>query len=52
MRLTSTYRGYQHHVSVPRHNPLRVGTLSGILGDVADYLEIDQDQLEQELFHG
>ena len=52
MRLTSTYRGYEHHVSVPRHNPLRVGTLSGILGDVADYLEIDQNQLEQELFHG
>ena len=50
MRLTSTCRGYEHHVSVPRHNPLRVGTLNGILGDVADYLKIDQDQLEQELF--
>ena len=52
VRLTSAYMGYEHHVSVPRHNPLRVGTLSGILGDVAQYLEIDLDDLTQELFAG
>ena len=51
MRLTSTYLGYEHHVSVPRHNPLKLGTLSGILGDVAAYLEITQDQLVLELLH-
>ena len=50
MRLTSTSKGYEHHVSVPRHNPLRVGTLDAILGDVAEYLEIEQDELMQELF--
>ncbi len=50
MRLTSTYRGYEHHVSVPRHNPMRVGTIGGVLGDVADYLGIDRDRLVRELF--
>ena len=50
MRLTSTFMGYEHHVSVPRHNPLRVGTLDDILGDVAEYLGLDQDDLKQELF--
>ena len=50
MRLTSAYMGYAHNVSVPRHNPLRVGTLDDILGDVAEYLEIGQDELMQELF--
>ncbi len=50
MRLTSSYMGYTHNVSVPRHNPLRVGTLDDILGDVAEYLEIGQDELMQELF--
>ncbi len=50
MRLTSTFMGYEHHISVPRHNPLRVGTLDDILGDVAEYLELDQDDLKQELF--
>ena len=50
MRLTSTFMGNEHHVSVPRHNPLRVGTLDGILGDVAEYLGVDQGELKQELF--
>ena len=43
--------GHDHHVTVPRHNPLRVGTLSGILGDVAEYLKIDRDELVRQLFH-
>ena len=51
MRLTSAFMGYEHHVSVPRHNPLRIGTLSGILGDVAEYLQIDRDELVRQLFH-
>ena len=41
---------YEHHISVPRHNPLRVGTLDDILGDVAECLGLDQDDLQQELF--
>ena len=31
MRLTSVYSGYEHHVTVPSHNTLRVGTLNDIL---------------------
>ena len=50
MRLTSNFMGYEHHVAVPRHNPIRVGTLDDILGYVAEYLEIGQDELMQELF--
>ena len=50
MRLASTFRGYEHHVSVPRHNPLKVGTLDDIIGNVAEYLEIGQDELTQKLF--
>ena len=38
MRLTSAHTGYAHNVSVPHHNPLRVGALDDILGDVAEYL--------------
>ena len=50
MRLASTYMGYEHHVSVPRHNPIKVSTLDLILGNVAEYLEIGQDELMRELF--
>lgn len=50
MRLASDFRGLEHRITIPAHGALRVGTLSGILGEVADYLEIDQSQLERELF--
>ena len=52
MRLASTFMGSEHHVSVPRHNPLKVGTLDDIIGNVAEYLEIGQDKLTQKLFGG
>jgi predicted RNA binding protein YcfA (HicA-like mRNA interferase family) len=37
LRLT-TLEGGEHHVTIPRPAPLRVGTLAGILGDVAAHL--------------
>ena len=52
MRLSSDYRGYEHRITIPFHNPLKVGTLSGVLGEVADYLEISERQLARELFQG
>jgi len=36
MRLTTGVRG-EHHVTVPSHNPMRVGTLRAVLKDVADH---------------
>ena len=49
IRLT-TQSPSQHHVTVPAHDPLKVGTLSGILGDVAAHLKITRDELLQRLF--
>lgn len=40
----------QHHVTIPNHNPLRLGTLSGILGDVATHMKISREDLVQRLF--
>ena len=40
----------QHHVTVPAHDPLKVGTLSGILGDVAGHLKITREELLRRLF--
>jgi hypothetical protein len=50
IRLQSSIRGYVHHVTVPDHKSLRLGTLNKILSDVADYLNIERSQLAQELF--
>ena len=40
----------QHHITIPRHAPLRVGTLGGILAEVAGHLRIERDALMQRLF--
>jgi len=49
IRLT-TQSPTQHHVTIPAHDPLRVGTLSAILGDVASHLQISRDDLVRRLF--
>ena len=32
-----------HHVTIPNHDPLRLGTLASILSDVTDNLGISKD---------
>ena len=49
MRLTTTQQG-EHHVTVPRHRSLRVGTLSAILRDVAEHLGMPRQELVETLF--
>ena len=50
MRLTSSSKGSEHHITIPRHTPLKIGTLNSILKDVASYLEIDRDRLIDKIF--
>ncbi len=50
MRLTSKRKGAEHHVTIPAHLRLKIGTLSQILGDVATYLEMTREQLLEDLF--
>jgi predicted RNA binding protein YcfA (HicA-like mRNA interferase family) len=49
LRLTTNLKG-QHHVTIPRHESLRVGTLGAILSDVAAHLEMERDELALQIF--
>jgi len=49
MRLTTMQSG-EHHVTVPRHDPLRIGTLGGILADVAAHFAMTRDEIAARLF--
>ena len=40
----------QHHVTVPMHDPLRIGTLAAVLTAVADAHGLTRDELLQRLF--
>ena len=50
LRLSSRFKGPEHHVTVPRHASLRVGTLAALLSEVARYLEVDRETVARELF--
>lgn len=49
MRLTSNLRG-EHHITIPTHKYLKIGTLSSILNDIAIHFKTDKSDLIKELF--
>ena len=50
LRLTSSTNGTAHHITIPQHASVRVGTLARIVTDIAVYLDMDRDELAAELF--
>jgi len=46
----STDSPSQHHITIPAHDPLKVGTLASILADVAAHLKLDREELLRRLF--
>lgn len=49
IRLTTQENG-EHHVTVPNHSPMKLGTLNAILKDIAQHFGIDRDELIRKLF--
>lgn len=49
IRLT-TEQGGQHHITIPNHNPIKIGTLSAILSDVAQHFNLSREELAERLF--
>lgn len=40
----------EHHVTIPAHDPLKIGTLAAVLNDITTHLGIDRDELLRRLF--
>jgi predicted RNA binding protein YcfA (HicA-like mRNA interferase family) len=49
IRLTSTVQG-EHHITLPNHDPLKLGTLAAILASIAAHQGITRDELLNKLF--
>ena len=49
LRITTQLNG-EHHITIPQHKDLRVGTLNAILTDIAEHLGISKDELIRDLF--
>lgn len=49
IRLTTTEKG-EHHLTIPAHNPLKIGTLNAILKDVANHFKLTKEEIFKQLF--
>jgi predicted RNA binding protein YcfA (HicA-like mRNA interferase family) len=49
IRLTSFLKG-EYHITIPNHDPIKIGTFNNILSEIAGYLEIDKNELITKLF--
>ncbi len=50
IRLTRKNIGSEHHITIPNHDPLKLGTLNNIINDVSAHLKIPKKELLKELF--
>lgn len=49
VRLTTKLKG-EHHITIPNHRHLKLGTLNNILQALAEYLKTDKQKVAEELF--
>lgn len=49
IRLT-TQHGGEHHVTIPAHDPIKVGTLASILRELCEHHKLSRDELLGRLF--
>ena len=49
IRLSTDQHG-QHHITIPQHDPLKIGTLAAILADIAIHFNISKNDLTELVF--
>lgn len=49
IRLSTAEKG-GHHITIPEHDPIKLGTLSNILKDIALHFKISKEELIARLF--
>lgn len=49
LRLTVRTAEGEHHLTIPNHNPVKVGTLNAILRDTAAHLGLSREELIEKI---
>jgi predicted RNA binding protein YcfA (HicA-like mRNA interferase family) len=49
IRLTTSVGG-GHHITIPNHDPIKIGTLNGILREVGSHAGLGREELLHKLF--
>jgi predicted RNA binding protein YcfA (HicA-like mRNA interferase family) len=50
IRLVSTYKQTEHMITIPDHQPIKIGTLNNILNNIAEYMKMSKQELINKLF--
>lgn len=48
IKVTTKQNG-QHHIAVPNHDPIKIGTLNGIISQVANHLALTKNEISEKL---
>jgi len=49
IRLTTQENG-EHHITIPNHSPIKIGTLKAILRDIENHFDVTREELLTQLF--
>ena len=50
IRLTAVINSEEHHITIPNHTPIKIGTLNSILTDVASRNKLSKEEIILRLF--
>ncbi|MCI0469103.1 MAG: type II toxin-antitoxin system HicA family toxin [Nitrospirae bacterium] len=50
IRLTAYFKNSERHITIPDHDPIKIGTLNNILKDIANHLKSAKQSLINRLF--
>ncbi len=50
IKLTKKFDIGEHNITIPNHNPIKVGTLNSIVKDLSENLKLSKDQILNILF--
>ena len=50
IRLSALQTVRAHHITIPNHDPVKIGTLNKILHDIAEFQKISKEELIQQLW--
>jgi len=50
IRLSKMYNDGEHPITIPNHNPIKIGTLNNILSDLSEKMKISKSELVRQLF--
>lgn len=50
IKLTKKFDIGEHHITIPNHDPIKIGTLNSIVKDLSENLKLSKDEVFKILF--